>query len=85
MSEVIATPPAREFWAVTAQLRALRARLVTNIQQREEAETTAALERRGAVQQMAETVEREANAAVEQVAERTSAMSREAEGMAGAV
>ncbi|MFC7335094.1 methyl-accepting chemotaxis protein [Rhodocista pekingensis] len=78
----IALPPAAEFRPVTAQLRSLRARLAFAAEETETQTRRAALERQRAVLSMAETVERESNAAVEAVAERTGAMARDADGMA---
>jgi methyl-accepting chemotaxis protein/aerotaxis receptor len=84
LSRVIGTPAAREFWTVASQLRALRARFACSMQEREELDRQAGLERRKAVADMAETVEREAREAVARVAERTGAMARDAEAMAEA-
>jgi methyl-accepting chemotaxis protein/aerotaxis receptor len=84
LSYVIGTPAAREFWGITSRMRAVRARFAAAAQEREEADRRAGLERRTAVGEMAEAVEREASGAVATVAARTGAMARDAEGMAGA-
>ena len=72
-----------EFRRMSAQLRALRAKLGYGAQERAEHERHAEAERRRALEDMAGTVEREAGAAVEQVAQRTKTMADDAESMAG--
>lgn len=73
----IATPKAHEFYRLIATLRALRAHLAFA-----EAERREATARNQAVVSMADTVEKEARAAVEKIAARTAAMASEAAGMA---
>ncbi len=74
----------REFQRVTAQLRAMKAKLAYGMQERAENQRAAERERADALKAMAETVEREAGSAVAQVADRTAAMARDAAGMAAA-
>ena len=71
LDDVISMPKTIEFWRTARLLRALQAKLIYGEHQRREA-----------VQEMAETVEREAREAMEQVASQTSAMAQEAEQMA---
>ncbi|HLO75551.1 MAG TPA: methyl-accepting chemotaxis protein [Magnetospirillum sp.] len=78
----IETPPAREFRRLTVLLRAMKAKLAYGAQERAEHERRAAEERAKALDDMADTVEREAGAAVEAVASRTAQMARDAEAMA---
>ncbi len=73
-----------EFTRLTNLLRAMKAKLAYAAQERSEHERKAQADRRQALQQMAETVEREAGAAVAVVAARTGDMARDAEGMAEA-
>jgi aerotaxis receptor len=79
----IARPAAREFSHVTAMLRAMRAHLAFAAWERSEFERRASIVRRETVDQMAEKIEHEAGAAVEQVAQDTGAMARDADAMAG--
>ncbi len=72
-----------EFRRMNTQLRALKAKLGYNAQERAERERQAEADRRRALEDMAGTVEREAGSAVEQVAQRTKAMADDAESMAG--
>ncbi len=81
-SHEIEAQRAGEFHRLTILLRAMKARLAYAAQEREEQERKARDDRGRALREMAETVEREAGAAVEEVAERTNAMARDAEGMA---
>ena len=78
----IATPAAREFRQVTAMLRAMRAHLAFANWQRAEYERRSVVFRRETVDRMARTIEQEAGAAVEQVAQRTGVMARDADAMA---
>lgn len=82
MTADIAQPTAREFHQVTAMLRAMRAHLAFASWERAEFERKAAIIRRETVDRMAHTIEQEAGAAVEQVAEHTGAMARDANAMA---
>ncbi|WP_109118759.1 methyl-accepting chemotaxis protein [Azospirillum sp. TSO22-1] len=72
-----------EFTRVTALLRAMKAKLAYSVQESNEQRRRAEQDRTVALRSMAETVEREAGAAVSQVADRTGAMARDALGMAG--
>ncbi|WP_431854220.1 methyl-accepting chemotaxis protein, partial [Azospirillum sp.] len=72
-----------EFTRITALLRAMKAKLAYSVQESTEQQRRAEEERVTALKTMAETVEREAGAAVSQVADRTGAMARDALGMAG--
>ena len=74
MTADIARPAAREFHHVTAMLRAMRAHLAFASWERAEFERKSALIRRETVERMAHTIEQEAGAAVEMVADRTGAM-----------
>ena len=78
----IALPPAREFRRATAMLRAMRAHLAFANWQRAEYERRSIVFRRETVDKMAQTIEQEAGAAVEQVAQRTGVMARDADAMA---
>lgn len=78
----IAPPPAREFWDVISLLRAMRARLAFMSYERSENDQRLKEERQAAIAEMADTVEREARAAMDAVATRTGTMAQEAEGMA---
>ncbi|TAN57952.1 MAG: PAS domain-containing methyl-accepting chemotaxis protein [Magnetospirillum sp.] len=78
----ISAEPAAEFHHLTILLRAVKAKLAYTAQERAENLRKAEVERREALQDMAEKVEREAGAAVEDVASRTDIMARDAEGMA---
>ncbi len=73
---------APEFHRVTNLLRATKAKLAYGVQERLEQERKAQVDRRRALQEMAEKVEREAGSAVERVAAHTGAMAHDAEGMA---
>ncbi len=79
----IATPAAREFRHMTAMLRAMRAHLAFAGWERTEFGRKAATIRRDTVDRMAVTIEQEAGSAVERVADRTGAMARDADAMAG--
>jgi aerotaxis receptor len=78
----IPRPAAREFRRVTAMLRAMRAHLAFAAWQRAEFERRAAEIRRETVEAMAQTIEHEAGAAVDLVAQRTGVMARDADAMA---
>jgi PAS domain S-box-containing protein len=78
----IARPAAREFHHVTAMLRAMRAHLAYASWERAEFERKAGAARIETVNRMAHTIEQEAGAAVEMVADRTGAMARDANAMA---
>jgi PAS domain S-box-containing protein len=82
MNTEIKRPRAREFAHVTAMLRAMRAHLAFASWQRAEFERRSEVIRRETVDRMARTIEREAGAAVELVADRTGAMARDATAMA---
>ncbi|WP_158283972.1 methyl-accepting chemotaxis protein [Azospirillum sp. TSO22-1] len=77
--ETAATP---EFRRLSALLRTMKATIAYSIQERAERERQAAEDRRKALLEMANTVETEAGAAVEQVAMRTRAMAQGADTMA---
>jgi aerotaxis receptor len=79
----IPTPPVREFRHMTAMLRAMRAHLAFGGWERAEFERKASTIRRETVDMMALTIEQEAGSAVERVADRTGAMARDADEMAG--
>jgi aerotaxis receptor len=78
----IPRPAAREFRGVTAMLRAMRAHLAFAAWQRAEFERRANEIRRETVEAMARTIEQEAGAAVDLVAERTGVMARDTDAMA---
>jgi PAS domain S-box-containing protein len=78
----IEIPAAREFWQIASLLRSMRARLAYAANERAEIERRALHERRGAVQEMAEHVERDAGEAMERIASETGAMVRQADGVA---
>jgi aerotaxis receptor len=80
---VIPTPAAREFRRMTSMLRAMRAHLAFSGWERAEFERRAGAIRRETVDQMAVTIEQEAGGAVARVADRTGAMARDADAMAG--
>ena len=80
MDTEIERPKAREFAHVTAMLRAMRAHLAFASGQRAEFERRSEVIRRETVDRMARTIEQEAGAAVELVADRTSAMARRRDG-----
>ncbi len=82
MAADIKRPAAREFHHVTAMLRAMRAHLAFASWERAEFERKSALVRRETVERMAHTIEQEAGAVVEMVADRTGAMARDANAMA---
>jgi methyl-accepting chemotaxis protein/aerotaxis receptor len=84
MTEEIERPAAHEFHHVTAMLRAMRAHLAFTAWQRAEFERRASIIRRETVAQMAQKIEHEAGAAVQQVANDTGAMARDADTMAQA-
>ncbi len=77
------SPDVAEFTRIGAQVRTVRARIGYAVQEREERQRQAEEERIKALQGMAETVEREAGSAVEQIVLRTGAMAQDANGMAG--
>ncbi len=78
----ISIPAQREFWQLVGLLRALRAKLTYTAHERKENERLAGIDRRKAVREMADTVEREAGQVVERVAVDTGDMARKAEGVA---
>ncbi|WP_211102101.1 methyl-accepting chemotaxis protein [Azospirillum brasilense] len=71
-----------EFARIRSQIRAVKAKLNYSTQERAERQRQAEEERITALQSMAETVEREASHAVEQVALRTGGMAQDADAMA---
>jgi aerotaxis receptor len=77
----IATPPVREYRAVVAMLRAMRAHLVFAEGQRFELERKAEVVRRETVEAMARRIETECGGAVERVSQRANAMLEDAQGM----
>jgi methyl-accepting chemotaxis protein/aerotaxis receptor len=79
----IALPAAAEFRPVVNQLRALRARLVFNANERAEQRLQAEENRRAAVQEMAETVERNSSQALDLINAETTSMAQSALAMAG--
>ncbi|WP_029007066.1 methyl-accepting chemotaxis protein [Azospirillum halopraeferens] len=81
--KVLPSSGVSEFTRIRSQIRAVKARLAYTQQERIERQRQADEERIAALRAMAETIEREAGRAVEQVAERTGAMAGEADGMAG--
>lgn len=82
MAADIHRPSAREFYQTVSMLRAMRAHLAYARWERADTERKAAAIRTATVSQMARTIEAEAGAAVQRVAEDTGAMSRDAEAMA---
>ncbi|WP_158258578.1 methyl-accepting chemotaxis protein [Rhodopila globiformis] len=82
LTQPIETPPAREFWQIVDMVRAMRARLAYAVHERIETQRRNEEERRKAVQDMADIVEREANHAMEQVASETDSIAQQANGMA---
>ncbi|HRQ80120.1 MAG TPA: methyl-accepting chemotaxis protein [Azospirillaceae bacterium] len=80
----IETPAVSEFRRVSAQLRGLQARIRYSILEKADLDEQANLARVAALNAMADTVEREAGRAVEQVAARTGQMAHNAEDMAHA-
>jgi PAS domain S-box-containing protein len=82
IAHAIAVPKVAEFRQVGSQLRALRARLAFAASQRAEQTILAEKNRRAAVQEMAETVERNTSQALNRVAEETGKMSLAAGAMA---
>ncbi|MBP2295771.1 methyl-accepting chemotaxis protein/aerotaxis receptor [Azospirillum rugosum] len=72
-----------EFTRIGAQIRMVKAKIGYAVQEREERQRQAEEERIHALQGMADTVEREAGSAVEQVVLRTGTMAQDANGMAG--
>ncbi|WP_372618480.1 methyl-accepting chemotaxis protein [Falsiroseomonas sp.] len=81
----IPAPPAAEFHDVVMRLRGMRAKLGYTVQERAESERAAALDRKGAIADMAERIEGSARQAMEAISARTAEMAREADGMAAAV
>ena len=69
---------AHEFWHLVSQLRALRARLTYAMHERSEAERRAGLERRQAVQDMAQIVERDSGHAMTRIGEATARIAEQA-------
>jgi PAS domain S-box-containing protein len=82
MAHEIEIPSQREFWQLAGLLRAIRAKLTYVHHERKENERLATINRREAVQDMANTVEREAGQAVERVAADTDDMARKADAVA---
>jgi PAS domain S-box-containing protein len=78
----IPLPTAAEFRPVANQLRALRARLVFNANERAEQMALADEQRRSAVQETAETVERNTSQSLDVIGIETAGMSRAAKTMA---
>ncbi len=78
----IPLPAAAEFRPVVNQLRALRARLVFNSNERAEQASQADEQRKSAVQEMAETVERNTSQSLDGIGIETANMSRAAKSMA---
>jgi PAS domain S-box-containing protein len=78
----IETPLTTEFRRVTAQLRGLQARIRFSILEKADLDAQSNIARVAALNGMADTVEREAGLAVEQVAKRTGDMAMNAENMA---
>ncbi len=76
-------PDVAEFIRIGAQIRMVKAKIGYAGQEREERQRLSEEERIHALQGMAETVEREAGSAVEQVVLRTGTMAQDANGMAG--
>jgi PAS domain S-box-containing protein len=84
LTTVIEVPAVPEFRRATAQLRALRAKLSYGQQERAALEKQAVAQRIRSLTDMADTVEREAGSAVNQVAQRTEDMAATARTMADA-
>ncbi|CAH2603219.1 PAS domain S-box protein [Rhodovastum atsumiense] len=80
----ITMPSAREFWSIIRLLRTMRARMGYDASVRNELEQEAVLQRRDAVREMAQTIERDASAAMERLGQQTDAMAGEAGVMAQA-
>jgi aerotaxis receptor len=78
----VETVAPQEFRQIVGPLRAMRARLAYAASERTEAERKAQVERRNAVQAMAEHVEQDARQAMERVAAETGEMARQADGVA---
>jgi len=78
----IPAEPLREFTANIGMLRAMKAKLAYAILAQVEQDRKAHTDRRQALQDMADTVEREIGVAVERIATNTGAMTSDAEGMA---
>jgi PAS domain S-box-containing protein len=78
----IEMPATREFWQIFSLLRSMRARLAYASHERAEIERRALVDRRSAVREMAEHVERDAGHAMEQVAAQTGEMASQADGVA---
>jgi methyl-accepting chemotaxis protein len=78
----IQMPAEREFWSIVSLLRAMRARLAFFHYERLEKELRAIDDRKAAIAEMADTVERETRTAMATVAEQTGHMAREATNMA---
>ncbi len=81
LAGLINNPAAREFRGCFAMLRTLRARLVFNQDERAENERRAAMERRSAVLEMAENIERATTQAIEGIVSSTGSMADAADGM----
>ena len=84
LMRVMASSGVSEFARIRSQLRAVKAKLGYANQERVERQRQAEEDRAAALRNMAETVEREAGKAVEQVALKTGSMAQDADGMAGA-
>ena len=84
MEHQIELPAQREFWDITRLLRSMRARLAYSRRAQEEEARRAEAARRSALQEMAETVEKESASAMERVATQTATMADEAAHMADA-
>ena len=84
LTGAIASPAAREFRGMASMLRAMRAQLAFKQWESTEYARKATTIRRETVAHVAATIEQEAGAAVESVAEQTSAMARDASAMAEA-
>ena len=78
----IEAEPAAEFHRLTILLRAVKAKLAYAAQERQETERKAELDRRKALEEMAEKVENEVGSVVSEVAASTDSMAKDAEGMA---
>jgi aerotaxis receptor len=78
-------PPAAEFHEVAMRLRGTRAKLGYVVQERAESDRRAAKARQAAVSEMADKIEAATREGMDGIRGRTSAMAREAEGMAAAV
>ena len=82
LTHEIEMPAAPEFWEIVGNLQAMRASLRYAASERTEFEQRAQVDRRNAVQAMADQVEREAGQAMERVASDTGEMARQADNVA---